>query len=171
LECHVQIKYTINSLRTAPNVYVTTNGRYPSIFDAAHKFHDDTKIIGFYLSSHHVVLRSKEKIKFSSMSSNPLSYSGTLSIVYLEPYIHFLCSSGSHLCDTNGCLRKDHLELELFSLNASRKVCSGVVLMVAGDIIIDVNPCVHATTHPNYKPGGNDLDFSCRTVRVEYMPV
>jgi hypothetical protein len=81
LECHVKIEYTINSFTSAPSVYVTTNGRFPSIYDAAQEFYDDTKITCFNIKSHHVVLRSKEKKKLPCLSNDPLSYSGTLSIV------------------------------------------------------------------------------------------
>jgi hypothetical protein len=100
------------------------------------------------------------------MSSDPSSYSGMLSIVLFELIYRLFCSSGSHLCDSTGCLRAKHLELELYDLNASRKVCPGVVLWVINNCITDVNSCPHGLTHPKSEEGGDDLEFACRKVRV-----
>jgi hypothetical protein len=141
------------------------NRRYPSIYDAAREFHNDKKICEFAIYAHHVVLRAKEQKKLPFMSSDPSSYSGMLSIVLFELIYSLFCSLGSHLCDSSGCLRAKHLELELYDLNASRKVCPGVVLWVINNCITDVNSCPHGLTHPKFEEGGDDLEFACRKVR------
>ncbi len=89
-----------------------------------------------------------------------------LSIVLFELIYRFFCSSGSHLCDSAGCLRKENLELELYGFNASRRLCSGVILLVIKDHITDVSPSVHGSSHPKFKGGGDELEFACRKVRV-----
>jgi hypothetical protein len=142
------------------------NGRYPSIYGAAREFYNDKKIFGFNIYSHHIVLRAKEPEGLPCMSSDPSSYSGMLSIVLFELIYSLFCSSGSHLCDSSGCLREEHLVLELHAFNASRQHCPGVILWVINDFITDVNSCPHGSSHPKFVKGGDDLEFACRKVRV-----
>ena len=150
----------------APNVYITLNGRYPSIYDAAREFYNDKKIFGFNIYLHHVVLRAKEQKALPFLSNTSSSYSCMLYIVLFELIYRILCSSGSHLCDSTGCLRAEHLELELFDFNSSRRFCPGVVLWVINNCITDVSSCPHGMTHPKFEEGSDDLEFACRKVRV-----
>ncbi|CAF1363968.1 unnamed protein product [Adineta steineri] len=152
LECLLSPDYIENAPRTNPGINVSLTGRFSSIRNAANRFYDKTNISGFYIQSHHVVLRAKEQNKLPSLSNDPASY------------------SGSHLCDSRGCLRKEHLEVELYSFNSSRKYCPGVMLAVAGDTITDVYPCVHGRTHPKFKTGADELEYACRKVRVAKYP-
>jgi hypothetical protein len=63
------------------------------------------------------------------------------------------------------------LELGLYNFNASRKVCPGVILLVIKSHITDVNPCMHGSSHPKFKEGGGKLEFACRKVPVEQLPL
>jgi hypothetical protein len=60
-----------------------------------------TRIMKFFV-------QKKKKLPF--LSSHLSSYSSMLSIVLFELIYRLFCSSGSHLCDSSGCLRKEHLE-------------------------------------------------------------
>ncbi|CAF1075608.1 unnamed protein product [Adineta steineri] len=54
----------------------------------------------------------------------------------------------SHLCDTTGCLREEHLCIEKQEVNQSRCRCDGIVLHIGRNIadefcIFQVTPCKH----------------------------
>ncbi|CAF1203152.1 unnamed protein product [Adineta steineri] len=144
LECLINPDYIDNPPTAHPKFHVSLTGRFSSILNAANRFYKKTNISGFGMSSHHVVLRAKEQKQLPPLSNERASY------------------TGSHLCDSTGCLRKEHLELELLSFNLSRKVCPGVMLLVVGDTITDVYPCVHGRTHPKLETDGDELEYACR---------
>jgi hypothetical protein len=49
----------------------------------------------------------------------------------------------SHLCDTYGCCRPDHIILEHQRDNLSRQRCTGHLLLQYGHDIVQSNPCPH----------------------------
>jgi hypothetical protein len=82
----------------------------------------------------------------------------------------FISLTVSHLCDTKGCIRKEHLAVESCSINLSRQGCQGVTLMLRsqGQLtpkkILEVYPCYHGINRPD--ANGNYLTFSCRKIEV-----
>ncbi|CAF3650418.1 unnamed protein product [Adineta steineri] len=75
----------------------------------------------------------------------------------------------SHLCDTTGCLREEHLCIEKREINRSRIGCGGIVLTIFRNIageccIFQVNPCEHGIQHPD--ANGDYLRYSCRKIQV-----
>lgn len=63
----------------------------------------------------------------------------------------------SHLCDTDRCIRKEHMDsLLLHKKNMDRQRCLGMTLIVYEDTIVQEEPCIHA----------QDNDLCCRRVRV-----
>jgi hypothetical protein len=76
-------------------------------------------------------------------------------------------ASISHLCDTSGCVRGEHLELTVNHVdNLERQRCSGVTLIVAADLIVHELPCSHSR-------GNNPAELiatSCRKLRVIWLP-
>ncbi|CAF4294045.1 unnamed protein product, partial [Adineta steineri] len=56
---------------------------------------------------HHIVLRTKGKLPVLSTRAE-----------------------GSHLCDSNGCVLKEHIVLESHEMNISRRDCEGIILSI-----------------------------------------
>ncbi|CAF0967210.1 unnamed protein product [Adineta steineri] len=78
----------------------------------------------------------------------------------------------SHLCDTIGCLREEHLCIETQDVNQSRSRCDGIVLHIgrneAGEFcIFQVDPCKHGIQHQN--ANGDYLRYSCRKIQIVCM--
>jgi hypothetical protein len=76
-------------------------------------------------------------------------------------------SSMSHLCDSIGCIRGEHLELVTHHVeNMDRQRCHGVTLIVALDLVLHEIPCSHAV--------GDTMDAKisscCRKIRVIKIP-
>ena len=170
LECLKSIENIDNLRNRHETLHISsTNRRYRSIYDASRQYYKEKKFSYFRIQAHHVVLRAKERKILPPLSSDPSSYSGLLAVIVFEIVYNSFCFSGSHLCDSADCLRAEHLEVELHSINASRRFCDGVVLWVINNTITDVNVCPHGTTHPKFKEGGDELEFSCRKLRVVKM--
>ncbi|CAF1203133.1 unnamed protein product [Adineta steineri] len=96
------------------------------------------------LFKHHVILRRKR----SDMPVLRVSEADT---------------TVSHLCDTLGCLRPDHITDESFTKNLSRQRCGGMLLTIDGDnnTITGMLPCRHGI-----EDGGSDGDpfeFTCHS--------
>jgi hypothetical protein len=76
-------------------------------------------------------------------------------------------ASMSHLCDSPGCIRGEHLELTAHHVdNLDRQRCHGVTLIVAADMIIHEVPCAHGR-------GGSPSELiatSCRKLRMVWLP-
>jgi Zinc-binding loop region of homing endonuclease len=76
-------------------------------------------------------------------------------------------ASMSHLCDSPGCIRGEHLELTSHHVaNLERQRCHGVTLIVAADLIVHEVPCTHGR-------GGNPSELiatSCRKLRMVWLP-
>jgi hypothetical protein len=75
----------------------------------------------------------------------------------------------SHLCDTIGCLSKEHLCIESAAINNQRSLCQGILLHVheitAGEfLIMQVNPCDHDEKHPD--ANGDYFKYSCRKIQA-----
>jgi hypothetical protein len=84
------------------------------------------------------------------------------------PYI-FLCSTGSHLCDTTSCIEDTHIRVETQDTNLSRKQCFGVLMQLHRDksgigCITYIKPCPHGRN--NNKIMGQQLDDSCRKIQA-----
>ncbi len=70
----------------------------------------------------------------------------------------------SHLCDTRGCVRIEHLTTENQKENLSRIWCPGVILTLKGKHIVEVTPCKHGIK--NKKANDDFLKFTCRKITV-----
>jgi len=76
-------------------------------------------------------------------------------------------ASMSHLCDTVGCIRQDHLELTLQHMdNLERQRCRGVTLIVTLDLIIHEVPCDHGRG----LSAPERIASSCRRVKIIWLP-
>jgi hypothetical protein len=87
-----------------------------------------------------------------------------------DPVIPSNVGSGasiSHLCDQDGCIRGEHLEVtERHVDNLERQRCIGVTLIVYLDVIVHEIPCNHGR-------GENNVDkiaSSCRKIRIIALP-
>ncbi|CAF4305963.1 unnamed protein product, partial [Adineta steineri] len=67
----------------------------------------------------------------------------------------------SHLCDTTGCLRPDHITDESFAKNVSRQRCAGMGLTIDGNIdtITGMLRCRHDIE--GCDSDGDPLEFTC----------
>jgi hypothetical protein len=76
-------------------------------------------------------------------------------------------SSMSHLCDTGGCIRGEHLELVTHHVeNMNRQRCHGVTLIVALDLVLHEIPCSHAVGDTM----AEKISSCCRKIRVIRIP-
>lgn len=76
-------------------------------------------------------------------------------------------ASMSHLCDSRGCIRAEHLELTTQHVhNLERQRCHGVTLIVAADLIIHEVPCSHAKGLSS----ADKIETSCRKLRMVWLP-
>ncbi|CAF1423497.1 unnamed protein product [Adineta steineri] len=74
----------------------------------------------------------------------------------------------SHLCDTTGCLRPEHIIDESFTKNVSRQRCAGMGLTIDGNI--DTNTGMAPYRHGIEDCGldGDLLEFTCRKIRAVF---
>ncbi|CAF0765931.1 unnamed protein product [Adineta steineri] len=80
--------------------------------------------------------------------------------------------TGSHLCDTNGCVSTEHLFIENFDVNLTRIRCEGVTFLIrlgnetSPGRIIQATPCRHGIN-------GDDDGFknSCRKLKIYVQDV
>jgi hypothetical protein len=69
-----------------------------------------------------------------------------------------------------GGIRDEHLTIEKYIINNSRKSCGGVTLTLKSDgaskpkRIMEIHPCPHGIDHP--EANGDDLKFSCRKLQI-----
>ena len=70
----------------------------------------------------------------------------------------------SHLCDTRGCLRPEHIIDESQDANLSRRRCAGMIIGIRNDTITGIAPCHHGVERAT--PNGNPFEFTCRKVRA-----
>ncbi|CAF0967189.1 unnamed protein product, partial [Adineta steineri] len=70
---------------------------------------EDYEVPSFHIYKHHIVLRTKA-------DDLPVLSSGSM--------------EGSHLCDTIGCVLKEHIVLEPHEINISRRDCGGIKLSI-----------------------------------------
>jgi hypothetical protein len=115
-----------------------------------------------------VTLRSKVD-DLPLLSNRSGGMTGKRKIFYI---IHILLFPlASHLCDTNGCISKDHIVLETLELNYSRKQCQGIILTIfpatAQPHIFKATPCQHGLKHP--QSNGDDFMFSCRKIQFVFL--
>ena len=87
----------------------------------------------------------------------------------IDLLIYRSLSLASHLCDTNGCISKDHLCIESAEVNQQRKHCQGIAVHIyentAGEfLIIQIDPCRHGELHA--KAANDFLKYSCRKIRA-----
>jgi hypothetical protein len=76
-------------------------------------------------------------------------------------------ASMSHLCDRRECVRSEHLELTEHHVdNLERQRCTGVILIVAADVIVHEVPCPHSVGETNARR----IDSSCRKIRMVCLP-
>jgi hypothetical protein len=76
-------------------------------------------------------------------------------------------SSMSHLCDSSGCIRGEHLELTSHHVdNLERQRCHGVTLIVAVDLILHEIPCSHGRGNIP----AEQIATSCRKLRMVWLP-
>ena len=66
--------------------------------------------------------------------------------------------SVSHLCDRRGCITGSHCEFVPHSSNMERQRCSGVLLLIGNECVLQEVRCPHDTTP--------DFSGSCRKVRL-----
>ncbi|CAF1228292.1 unnamed protein product [Adineta steineri] len=99
---------------------------------------------------HHIVLRTKENLPVLSTRAQ-----------------------GSHLCDSNGCVLKEHIVLESYEMNISRRDCEGMILSIipattkSPPHIKMATSCRHGV---NYKDSnGDDFLYSCRKIQCVYL--
>lgn len=78
------------------------------------------------------------------------------------------CGSGGsadHQCDTDGCVKTDHLlKASAHKLNLSRQRCRGITLIVLNGVILKAVPCQHALVRE--ASGTVDMLSSCAKVQV-----
>jgi len=92
------------------------------------KFCSKKKIKSIHLLHHHIALRAISSKPLPALSTTSSECSKRKLTFYI--LILFFPLTASHLCDTTGCIREEHLELEHFTTNYNRLSCPGVILIV-----------------------------------------
>jgi hypothetical protein len=88
-------------------------------------------------------------------------------------FVYFFFFLASHLCDTSGCLSKDHIVEESFTINNSRKPCKGVTLTIRPPTATTPAHIIKATAfkHGVNKNGIDPLKLSCRKIKIVELNV
>ncbi len=97
------------------------------------------------------------------------SEQGLFTFLFCQSDKCFLFVVASHLCDTEGCISKDHLIIEKKEENLSRKHCSGVIMQMyqnnSGNYCISqVTPCKHGRKLKTNLQ--QQLEHSCGKIRT-----
>jgi hypothetical protein len=152
----------------APYVTLCNNGElWPSVRKNINAICKKTNKRQISILKHHIVLRTKED-QLPRLSTSGLT--GKIAIFHIFCLIRLLLAS--HLCDTNGCLSKDHIIKEAFAINEQRARCGGIILTIRPATrtspahIIKATPCKHGE---NNKPNGDSFEFSCRRIKLCYL--
>ncbi len=82
---------------------------------------------------------------------------------------NFRFFQGSHLCDTKGCISKQHLIVETQKVNLSRRHCFGIMIQMHQNssgvgCITELKPCVHGRSPK--RSLDEELRYSCRKIQA-----
>jgi hypothetical protein len=164
MSCLITEEDILSRLKNAPYLTLCNNGkRWPSVRQNINTICQKSNKYQFQVFKHHVVLRTKE-------DQLPMLSTGDMTGKIL--IFHIFCLSllllASHLCDTNGCVSKNHIIMEAFAINEQRARCDGITLTIrpatatTAAHIIKATPCKHGE---NNKSNSDPFKFSCRKIK------
>jgi hypothetical protein len=144
-----------------------TNGtseiKYKNFHTEKRKILREMNISPICLHKYHVVLRRKKKFSMPGLVVSGTATTGKFSkFLVTSSNVIFLLES--HLCDTTGCLRSEHIIDESKNVNLNRQKCAGMVISIRDDSITGMAPCRHGVDGCGLS--GDPFEFSCREVRV-----
>ncbi|CAF1507929.1 unnamed protein product [Adineta steineri] len=149
MRCLLPKEYETSLPPHNPRLSLNKNGTMPSkLQDKINSFCRKQTIAHFNILKHHIVLRATDP-SFTNLTNRKNA------------------KTGSHLCDTNGCVLSEHLVIENFDINLSRTRCQGVTLLVrlgnetSVGRIIQAAACRHGIINDD---GG--FKNSCRKLKI-----
>jgi hypothetical protein len=167
MSCYTTSDMLNNPPRNHPCITLTGACRaWTSVEEDGKDFLATRSINDLTIFKHHIWLRARGKLPI--LTSNGGGRSGESATNAISNFL--ISFVASHLCDTVGCLRDEHLVVESMQINQDRRLCNGIILVLQSNgpstpkEVLQVQPCVHGANHRQTR--GNFLRYSCRKIQV-----
>ncbi len=121
----------LNPRNHYPQTWISRNtSRYASIKEKLTMFCTANSIDSIQIFTHHITLRSMKPFLSFLSGTDTSSEQGLFSFLLCQSDEYFPFVVGSPLCDTKGCISKNHLIIKTSEENRSRQKCFGIIIQM-----------------------------------------